>query len=367
VVTSSVLTWHRRCGEAARRLRVFEQSDIAHYLLSLGVVKPRSVLEEDFAVVDASRRNCVFLATTSAGPTFVVKQAPPASAAPLAHEARILRLLAAAPELAAHVPAVVHEEPGGGCIVLRTAGGGRDWGDHQGRFPRVPARILGRVLAVLHGLGVEAPANGSEAAWGLLLPEPPHDLVLELSAGAQDVVARIQGSDELCGRLAELRSAAAGEALVHGDLRWDNCLALPAPGARRRTRVLLVDWELAGRADPAFDAGSVLAEYLRVWVGSVPIVEAVDPGRLVARARHPLGTMRPAVDAFWSAYGEAAARPPALRRVIEMTAVRLLQTAVERAQGLSAPTAHIVTLLQLADNMLRRPDDAASGLLGLRA
>lgn len=346
---------------------MFEQSDIAHYLLSLGVVKARSVLEEDLTIVDASRRNCVFLATTSTGPTFVVKQAPPAHAAPLAHEATILRLLAGRPELAGHVPAVVHEEPGGGCIVLRTAGGGRDWGDHQGRFPRLPARVLGRVLAVLHGSGVQAPADGPEPVWGLLLPEPPHDLILGLSAGSQDVVARVQRSDDLCGRLAELRSADAAEALVHGDLRWDNCLALPAPGARRRTRVLLVDWELAGRADPAFDVGSVVAEYLRVWVGSVPIVEAVDPGRLVARARHPLGAMRPAVDAFWSAYREAAERPPGLRRVIEMTAVRLLQTAVERAQGLSAPTAHVITLVQLADNMLRRPEDAASGLLGLRA
>ena len=325
------------------------------------------MLEEDFTVVDASRRNCVFLATTSSGPTFVVKQAPPAHAAPLAHEATILRLLADAPELAGHVPAVVHEEPGGGCIVLRTPGGGRDWGDHQGRFPRLPARILGRVLAALHGLSVQAPANGSGPAWGLLLPEPPQSLVRALSAGAQDVVARIQGSDELCARLDHLRERDRGSALVHGDLRWDNCLALPAPGARRRTRVLLVDWELAGHADPAFDAGSVLAEYLRVWVGSVPIVEAVDPGRLVARAVHPLSAMRPAVDAFWSSYRVASARPPPLRRVIEMCAVRLLQTAVERAMGLSAPTAHVVTLVQLGDNMLKRPDLAASGLLGLRA
>ena len=129
--------------------------------------------------------------------------------------------------------------------------------------------------------------------------------------------------------------------------------------------MLLVDWELAGRGDPAFDVGSVLAEYLRVWVGSIPIVEPVDPGRLVARARHPLASMRPAIHAFWSAY--RSAHPVALRRVVELGAVRLLQTAVERAQGLSFPSAHVVTLVQLADNMLRRPDDAAAALLGLQA
>jgi aminoglycoside phosphotransferase (APT) family kinase protein len=237
---------------------VLEQSDIAHYLLSLGVVKPRSVVDEGFTVVDVSRKNCVFIATTRAGPTFVVKQAPSNGGSGLSHEAAILRLLAGSPEVAEHVPAVVHEEPDGACLVLRTPGGGRDWTHHHGRFPRIPARILGRVLAGVHRQAVDVP-RGAGPIWGLLLPEPPHDLVLDLSAGAQDVVARIQANGAVCARLDALREADAGGALVHGDLRWDNCLALPAPAARRRTRVVLVDWEFAARADPAFDVGSVLA------------------------------------------------------------------------------------------------------------
>jgi hypothetical protein len=40
---------------------------------------------------------------------------------------------------------------------------------------------------------------------------------------------------------------------------------------------------------------------------------------------------------------------------------------VERAQGLAAASAHVVTLVQLADNMLRDPEDAGLSLLGLRA
>jgi aminoglycoside phosphotransferase (APT) family kinase protein len=338
---------------------VLEQSDIAHYLLSLGVVKPSDVLDDAFTVVDTSRRNRVFLASMRSGPTFVLKQS---AASSLAHEAAVLRVLAGAPEIAAHVPSVVHLQPG--LLVLSTSAGGRDWADHRGRFARMPARVLGRVLAALHALRVDAP-GGAAPIWGLDLAEPPHALVLRLSAGAQDVLARIQASDYVCRRLAELSDARSGDALIHGDLRWENCLALPAPGARRRTRVMLVDWELADHADPAFDVGSVLAEYLRVWVGSIPIVAAVDPGRLIARARHPLAAMRPAIDAFWTTYSQSSHVP--LSRVMELTAVRLLQTAIERAQGLSKPTAHVVTLVQLADNLLRRPEDAALGLLGLRA
>jgi Ser/Thr protein kinase RdoA (MazF antagonist) len=350
---------------------MLEQSDIAHYLLSLGLVKPRDVVEEDLTVIDASRRNSVFLATTRAGPTYVVKQAGPRSAQALSHEAAVLRVLAGAPELAGKVPTVVRHEPEAARLVLSTPGGARDWSDHHGagRFPRIPARILGRALAALHRLPVdrvESPPGSVDRMWGLSLPEPPRELLLDLSAGAQDLVARVQASRDVCNRLNELREAGSGRALVHGDLRWDNCLAIAPPGSDRRTRVLLVDWELAGPGAAGFDVGTVLAEYLRAWVGSIPIVEPRDPGRFVARAGYPLQRMLPAMQAFWSAYRLANPLAARLRCVIELAAVRLLQTAVEHAQGLVAPSAHVVTLVQFADNMLRHPDDAALSLLALR-
>ena len=130
--------------------------------------------------------------------------------------------------------------------------------------------------------------------------------------------------------------------------------------------MLLVDWELAGAGAPEFDVGTVLAEYLSSWVGSIPIVEPGDPGRLVpAPAIRSSGCSRP-YSGSGPRIGRDAGAVPKLRRVIEMAAVRLLQSAVERAQGLGTPTAHVVTLMQLADNMLRQPDHAAASLLGLR-
>jgi Ser/Thr protein kinase RdoA (MazF antagonist) len=201
--------------------------------------------------------------------------------------------------------------------------------------------------------------------WGLSLPAPSYAGLLEMSAGAQNLLERLQASPRTCARLDELRADVEPDALVHGDLRWDNCLAVTAPPARRRTRVLVIDWELAGRGSAAFDVGTVMAEYLRVWVGSIPIVAPSDPGRLVAHARHPLAAAQPAVAAFWSAYRRSSRHEPALRRIVELTAVRLLQIAVERAGETNVPTAHVMTLVQLADNMLTSPEVAAWGILGL--
>jgi Ser/Thr protein kinase RdoA (MazF antagonist) len=350
---------------------MLEQAEVSHYLLALGLVKARAVIEEDLAIVNASRRNCVFLALTHAGPTYVIKQAAPQNAPTLAHEAAVLRVLESAPELEGHLPTVVHHDARAGRLILRTAGGARDWGVHfgGGRFARLPVRALGRALAALHRLpvhSVEPLPPGFDRMWGLSLPEPPHELVLDLSSGAQDLVARLQASRATCDRLDELRDACSDDGVVHGDLRWDNCLAVAAPGSRRRTRVLLVDWELAGPGAAGFDVGTVLSEYLRLWVGSIPIVDPSDPGRLVNCAGHPLRRMQPAVQAFWAAYRRSASDRPTLRRVIELAAVHLLQTAVERAQSLTQASAHVLTLVQLADNMLRRPEEAALNLLSLR-
>jgi aminoglycoside phosphotransferase (APT) family kinase protein len=339
-----------------------EQSDIAHYLLSLGVVKPRSVIEEDLTVVDVSRRNSVFLATTRSGPTFVVKQAPADGAPGLAGEAAILRFLAGVPEVAPHVPKVAHADPTEGCLVLSTAPGARDWMDRRGRLSRIPARVLGRVLAALHGQTGGVPDRAMVMP-GLLLPDPPFELVANLSDSARAVLAQIQGSAYMRGRLEELLRVDTSVALVHGDLRWENCLTLPAPAATRRTRLLLIDWELAGRGEPAFDVATVIASYLRVWLHSVPIADRVA----MVHAGRPLRSLRPAIHAFWSAYTKSSSCPPPLSRVMELAAIPLLENAIERAQRQTSPSAQLMALLNLAGNVLEYPVDAAAGLLELRA
>ena len=333
------------------------QAEVAPYLLSLGLLEPRAVVDGELTITDGSHRNRVFVATTRAGPTYVLKQGDPAAHA---HEAAVLRSLTAVAALRAHLPAVVDHDAT--LLLLRTPGGGRDWGVHHAEtgFPRLQAASLGRVLGVLHGVAA-APRlpPGYEPVWGVSLPEPPAAMLRGLSAGALGVVTRIQASRELCTRLDALREVCVADGVAHGDLRWENCIAL-------RRRALLIDWELAGIGLRAFDAAGVLAEYLRAWVGSIPIAEPRDPARLLAHAALPLRRMQPAVAAFWSTYVSTCREPPSLLRVIELTAVRLLQTAIERAQGLATPSAHVIALVQVAANLLARPLDAAPVLLGLR-
>ena len=214
---------------------------------------------------------------------------------------------------------------------------------------------------------VEEPPPGVDRMWALSLPEPPHELLLgpERRQPRSSWLAS-RRARALCARL---RRAAASTspttALVHGDLRWENCLALAAPGSRRRTRVLLVDWELAGAGARGLRR--------RHRAGRVPArVGRVDPDRRPPRSRRLVGPRRVI---RWSACGRrcrpsgrpTASRAPGRRRsrrVVELAAVRLLQTAVERAQGLARASAHVVTLVQLADNMLRAARGRGAGAAG---
>jgi aminoglycoside phosphotransferase (APT) family kinase protein len=157
--------------------------------------------------------------------------------------------------------------------------------------------------------------------------------------------------------------------LVHYDLKWDNLLVVRS-GRRARPRLKIVDWELAGLGDPCWDAGAVFGEYLRCWAGSIPANGEGQPGTLLALARYPLARMQPAICSFWRAYTAALGLDPPtatvwLCRAVRFAAGRLTQTAFEEGQDQPWLTTHALLLLQLAFNILQRPDEAATKLLGL--
>ena len=85
----------------------------------------------------------------------------------------------------------------------------------------------------------------------------------------------------------------------------------------------------------------------------------------MSEAAVPLAGIRPGLAALWLAYADAAPGGASLRRCLDLTAVRLVQLAVETAGESEDLRAASVAHLQLAHNMLERPDELCDGLLGL--
>jgi aminoglycoside phosphotransferase (APT) family kinase protein len=355
---------------------VLDIADVVPYLLAHNLVTARAVVDGSLRIVDRSGRNRVFVVTANGERGLVVKQARDGEPGGTGHEAAVLeRLRAADRRFTTRLPAPVFYDAAAGILVLEAARDPQDLRRRhaRGRYSREIAAQVGRTLGLLHATP-PAVLRDRAGPWGgrlgLRMHRPSLRDAVELTSAAIDLVGAIQRSDELCTALDALRASPRDDALVHGDVRWDNLLSAGAPNgtSARRGRVLLLDWECAGTGDPSQDVGAFFGEYLHDWIRSIPIVDADDPGRLIASAGRPLVRMRPAIGAFWQAYrgpagGERAAL--LLRRAVRFAAVRVLAAAYEESltRNVLSGSAHFA--LQLSTNILRRPDRAIAHLLGL--
>lgn len=137
------------------------------------------------------------------------------------------------------------------------------------------------------------------------------DLGLDLAEATRALVALLRAQPALMAAAARLRTP-AGRALVHHDLKWDNVAVAAGPSP------VLVDWELAGAGDPAWDLGCLVAEHLVRDASTA--VGLPSPGRALVRG-----------------YGEAArisSRAAGLftERVALASVLRLAQFALEVAE-----------------------------------
>jgi hypothetical protein len=349
---------------------MLDASEVAGYLLDRGLLSPRDVVDGRLRIVDSSRLHPVFVVTAGEDRCFVVKL----GGAGVAREAAVLERLGFDTH-ASYFPSLVTYDGSEGVLVYSSAPNARDLAAHhaRGRFSCALAREAGRALALLHAVRAVALDGLPDAplpASSTLVHRPDLDTLRTLSAAAVDLTRAIQGFHELCAELDELFASRSDESVIHGDVRWDNLLAIRGASGRW-TRLQLIDWELCAVGDPAVDIGSFLGEYLRAWLLSIPIADPRDAGRLLSHARLPLRRMRPAVREFWAAYVHHSRDTPhdlraTLHRSSRFAAVRLLTAALEEAEAYGELRWSTLHTLALSQNILRHPDKAED-LLGIGA
>jgi len=213
------------------------------------------------------------------------------------------------------------------------------------------AATCGSTLAHLHQGPWTLPPDGfARSQFDLCTNLTPLPLAEfhQSSAATLECIRIVQSYPELWRELDALRSAWEPNASIHGDLRGANILI----GAGRTPKVWLVDWELAGPGDAAWDLACFLANYLIHWI------ETERPPR-----------PEPA-RAFWSHYAAAAniSQPQHehwLTRIARFLAVRLVQNAIESSASRFTPPPDAFLSLQLAQNLLREPRAGLSAVLGL--
>jgi aminoglycoside phosphotransferase (APT) family kinase protein len=231
---------------------------------------------------------------------------------------------------------------------------------------------VGRALGSLHRESGEVPEAARMYAvppFALSVHRPAVSWLRDISEANVELIKLLQGAPGVVQMLDEVRGEWRPECVVHNDYKADNCVVVRGPDGRGKG-VRLIDWEGGGWGDPAWDAGSVLGDYLSIWLSSIPITGADPPERFSELARFPLERMRPALRAFWDGYTQDAGLDPTgsdrrLVRAARYAATRLLQTAFEQTQATSLLTGTTMCLCQVAVNVLRRPHEAAVRLLGI--
>lgn len=351
-------------------------NDVPEFLLSRDLVDPRAIVDNDLIVRDfSSGRHYVFSAESSDGASYLLKQNPAIDPKTAAREAAVYESLSCMPAIRKFIPRFHRYDADRHVLVLEFIPAAVDLATYHHNVRRPPIRVataIGANLAELHCLstGQSQPERTEPRPSALTLHRPHVRMARDCSPACLNLICILQSTDGYGPYLDELNRSWAATALIHRDIRLKNFLLTAPVRTMRHTDLKLIDWEFASVGDPRWDIGSALGNYLSLWLQSIPTTGMVDLSQSTALAKCPLSSIQPAIRACWNTYvtrrglaSEAAERM--LVGTVGFAAARLVQTAYEAAQGSLRLTTTGVLHLQLALNMLARPEETVAHLYGL--
>lgn len=315
---------------------------------------PRSVLvaagltdqiaSEATCLEDVSRSHAVTRALLPDGRSYVIKQLPSgahAAGRSLKAELYAYRLASWREDLAALLPHCVHLDERRQLVVTQAAPAHQLYSARIGDplFPQPDiGAALGRALALLHTATADLPTVSVANCGVIALPDTPAEQrrLSDDSPSGKQAIARVCDDDDISGVLRTTAASFSPTCLIHGDVKWDNIVVDDGPPPK----VLLFDWELSGRGDPAWDLGSALADTLTLPTRSLPTLS--PPTRSLPTPSLPTPSLQAAQCADWvgetaramlEAYGAAAPQAGAdfAGRVAGCWSARIAHLALECA------------------------------------
>lgn len=226
---------------------------------------------------DISRAHPVWRVTLGDGRRLVVKAGIGHGGPDLAVECLVYRMTRWCAPLAAALPAALVVDEDRQLLVLSDVGRPDGSGSLAQRvgFPALLsgatadatrlepwiAYALGRAVGTVHRAtaGFPLPPAAPPLVLGLV-GRPDAVEVEHVGPGVRSTLAALGALPAITAAVAALRRPVAG-CLVNHDLKWDNVVLGPAEPSGT-AEVVLLDWELAGLGDPAWDLGCLLAEHL---------------------------------------------------------------------------------------------------------
>ena len=330
--------------------RAIHPAELIQYLLHRNIITTAEVVDRGVQLSGDMRERSVLRALAIGGvPTYMVKQARvPETVENILQELRVYSCLEKIPELNGSIPPLITADADRGLLVLGWVG--KD-GLQYSHLPREEmAALLGDLMGKLHALtrNIAGQSGMGDRPWILSsLGGNPRWLPEELP----EVMARASKPDLLKKGLKYGEKAWASDALIHGDLKQEHCLLVDNG---TQAALCLIDWELAGYGDSAWDVGSIISDILfdhgyEQGSGAYGAAEIVQEG---------------SIGIFFHFYSQhCLVDSDFLYRVAVFTGARLLQTSMESAAAYGmGTTSGVDMLVAMAEQILSDPSAFAQML-----
>ncbi len=369
------------------KIMLLTTSNICHYLIAKGFVSSESVVDGDFLVMDVSGRNRNFKVVRKRRQSYFVKQVQHWNEQKIAmlqceaacywlarNDADFAPLAPLMPEfhwydLQRHV--LITE-------LIPESENLYEYFRRVGQFSEEVAGSLGAVWGAYHREPVERLKDSPQSAifpgqvpWILSADMRNSHPFKELSRATSQLFDAVEESTELRQALDELRAGWLRDALMHGDMRWENCLLVS--GAREHELSLkIVDWELADIGDSAWDIGSLIQAYLSAAIMYAPVNAETHTAHDLDALNRQLNGAEAALRSFWKNYVEArgveaGSERELFERCLRYAAARMIQSAYEYVQFSPQVSPQALRLLEVSSGILKNPGKAAEELLGARS
>lgn len=355
--------------------------NLPHYLISKGIISAESVVGGDFAVAEAGRRNRNFKVLRRKHPGLFVKQikSPEAQAiATLQREAAFYRTVGSSQAYASirgMVPGFVDFDDRRRALTVNLIEDSESLAERhmrEGAYREDLASLLGERLGQIHSQGAAMAVDPAlrhlftyQLPWPMMLDQIGYTLLDNLGPIGPALSKAIRQMPALQSLLSELRPIWQYDSLVHGDMKWDNCMIKEGPAGERQLKI--VDWELADIGDGAWDVAAVFKEYVAViTVNAHQRETAAATGAPGSRAIQ-IEELQPSIRAFWNAYVESRRLPDSssyLNRAVRFTGARMVIGVLEYLFNSKELGTLGAMMLQTSVNVLEAPHIAASQLLG---
>lgn len=361
--------------------------NIVHYLTDKNFIATESVVDGDFTVVDMTRRNRNFKIIRKQDKGYFIKQVKnydPQSVSSLTREAHSYYLAQndnSFKGIAELMPRLVHHDPALNILVLELFPGSENLSEMHlrlGMFPNYIAASLGTSLGIYHR---DISLTINEVRSKKLFPEA---LPWMLTINPQ-YIQQIKNADpnfylffsiidkypEFLTSIEKLRNEWQINSLIHGDMKWDNCIVYKdSNAATENLKLKIIDWELADLGDSSWDVGAVFQTYLSLWVMSIPVTVQNNSQQSEQLAKYKIEDMQPAIKSFWNAYTttmsfDKTSQTTLLEKCCKYGAIRMIQTVYEQMHVTKQLSKNAVYLLQVSLNILKNPSEAINALLGL--